>query len=176
MTNLEIEKSLLDFLTQSRETIVAQWTEQTLQGHEEHRFLLEERDRFRNPIGYAVRENLPRVFDALLAGGTNGELESALEEIVRVWAVQGQSPSRAMSFVFLIREIARRELKHQMKMDPPGQAMAPLEARIDRMGLLAFDLFAQCRKRILDIKAKEARRRVFVSERMAAAKAVKGQS
>jgi hypothetical protein len=34
------------------------------------------------------------------------------------------------------------------------------------MALLAFDLFMKCRERIYEIKANEARRRMFLLERM----------
>lgn len=176
MTTSESEQALLACLAQRKETIVARWTEQTLLGHAEQRFLQEERDRFEDPVGHAIKTNLPRLFDALLYGATGETVEPALEAIVRVRAVQEQVASQAVSFVFLFKEIARLELKRHRNVDSTGGAMASLEARVDRMALHALDLFMKCRERIHDIRANEARRRVFVHERIALLKSNKGQS
>jgi len=41
-----------------------------------------------------------------------------------------------------------------------------LEARIDEMALLAFDVFMRCREQLYEIKVNEARRSVSVLDRV----------
>jgi hypothetical protein len=48
------------------------------------RFLLREKDRFRNPVGYAFREGLPVLLEELLGEMNPARIGPALDEIVRI--------------------------------------------------------------------------------------------
>jgi hypothetical protein len=80
---------------------------------------------------------------------------------VRIRAVQALAADEAVGFVLLLRRIVREQLDPP----PPAEALAALDERIDRMALLAFDLFAQCRERLREIRAGEIARRTAVLER-----------
>ncbi|MBZ5497236.1 MAG: RsbRD N-terminal domain-containing protein [Acidobacteriia bacterium] len=162
---------LLKYLACKKKAIVAQWLEGTLRGYEEStaRFLLYEQDRFRNPVGHTLKESLPALFDALLDKEAAVAIESRLDAIIRMRAVQEFSASEAVSFVLLLKEIVRQELRSNSQIDPDGNDFASFEARVDGMALLASDLFVKCREQIRAIKADDARRRLYLRERMRSA-------
>ncbi|MGA2264523.1 MAG: RsbRD N-terminal domain-containing protein [Acidobacteriota bacterium] len=162
-------KILAEFLASKRDGIIGLWLERTLQNYPDgtSRFMLQEHDRFRNPVGNALKENLPALFDALLEIEATGEFEHGLDTVIRMRAVQDFSPSEAVSFIFLLKEIVRQELKGGRQIDSDGSAFAAFETRVDKMALHAFDLYVRCREQISEIKADEIRRRFYVRETIA---------
>jgi hypothetical protein len=147
-------------LAARRDAIVRARLARTLETYPERtaRFLAKEPDPFRNPVGQALKEALPGVFDELLGAMDGGRLGALLDGIVRIRAVQDFTPSQAVAFVFLLKQVIREELG--------GAGLAAVEGRIDEMALLAFDLFVRCREQMHAIKADEARRRTSLLERM----------
>lgn len=145
-----------------RHSIVEQWLDLTFHTYPEQsvQFMLRERDPFRNPLGQALRTGLPAVFDELLDGNDLGRMEQILESIVRIRAVQDFSASQAIGFVFLLKKALDREFPNGWREDPA------LEDRIDRLALLAFDLFMRCREKIYEVQADEGKRRLALLERM----------
>jgi hypothetical protein len=158
---------LQQLLTSKRDAILARWLDRTLEGYaaDKTHFLRQERDRFRNPMGYALRENLPVLLDTLLLGQPAGASRSALDAIVRIRTVQDLSPAQAISFVPLLKDVVREELRIGRLIEPSESAYAEFEGRIGELALLASDLYAQCRDQIRRIKANEVRRRTYVIER-----------
>jgi len=144
----------------SRNAILEEWLARTLRTYpaEASRFLLQEKDPFRNPVGHAIQQGLPVLFDQLVGDMDAARITPALEEIVRIRAVQDFSPSQALAFLFLLKSLLREHLS-----DPDQRAL--LEARIDELALRGFDLYIECREKLHEIKLGEAHRRLFVLER-----------
>jgi hypothetical protein len=161
---------LLDFLARKEGAIGRLWLERALQGYAKSttRFLAQEQDRFRNPVGYTLKENLPVLYTALLLGRASDECQRALDAIIRVRAVQDFSASQAVSFIFMLKDIVRQELAGEGQIDPDGRGLAAFETRIDALALLAFDLFVRCREQICEIKTNDVRRRTYVEQKLAA--------
>jgi hypothetical protein len=156
-------RPLGEALAARRDVIAGQWLARTLETYPERtrRFLAQEADGFRNPVGQALREALPALVDELLGGMDGARARALLDGIVRIRAVQALAADEAVGFVLLLRRIVREQLDPP----PPAEALAALDERIDRMALLAFDLFAQCRERLREIRAGEIARRTAVLER-----------
>ena len=161
-------QSLAQLLAAKRHAIVAEWLARTLQSYPEHasRFLLQEKDPFHNPVGRALREGLPVLFDQCVSGRDAGAVTSVLDEIVRIRAVQDFTAGQAVAFIFLLKQVIRDALREERHWPPEGDDLAVMEGRIDQMTLLAFDLFMRCRERIYEIKGNEAKRRTALLERM----------
>jgi hypothetical protein len=105
------------------------------------------------------------LLETVLLGQPAGASRSALDAIVRMHAVQDLSPAQAVSFVPLLKDVVREELRSGRQIAQYESAYAELAARIDDLALLASDLYAECRDQIRRIKANELRRRTFVMER-----------
>jgi len=168
-------------LAARKDAIVRAWLARTLETYPEGtaRFLDKERDPFRNPVGQGLKEALPALFDELLGAMDPGRLAPLLDGIVRIRAVQDFSPSQAVAFVFLLKQVIREELGRPPHLYPlplrgRGQGeggewaedLGALDGRIDEVALLAFDLFMRCRDQMAAIKADEARRRTSLLQRM----------
>jgi hypothetical protein len=159
---------LLEALVAKKGAIVKEWLARTLQTYPEHtsRFLSQEKDPFRNPVGHTLRETLPALFDRLVEGADAATVTRLLDPIVRIRAIQDFSAGQAVAFVFLLKRVMREALGDDAVQGPNGEGLAVVEARIDEMALLAFDLFMKCREQIYEIKTNEAKRRLFVLDRM----------
>ena len=78
--------------------------------------------------------------------------------------MQDFSAGEAVAFVFLLKGVIREA--------PDGESalcageLATLEDRIDQLALLAFDIFMRCREQICRIREQEARRMMFLPERL----------
>ncbi len=138
-----------------RQPILEKWITETMASYPPAvvPFLAGESDPFRNPVGHSVRQSLTIMFEQLL-GDMNGEcLDPALDGIIRVRAVQELSPSEAIGFTFRLKAILR-ELA-------PEEDQIALADRVDRLALMAFDKYTQCREQLAEIRIKELRRGVL---------------
>jgi hypothetical protein len=118
-------------------------------------------DFFSNPAGQTIARGLPRVLEALLEGRGDEALKAELDPVVRLRAVQEFTASEAVSFVFLLKESARGVP------GIPGGNFDLFDRQVDRLALLAFDVYAACREKLYEIRLNEARRRVYLLERVA---------
>jgi hypothetical protein len=143
-----------------RGAILVQWLERTLASYPSQtaRFLRNEKDRFRNPVGHTLKEGLATLLEEITGEMDIGKVKPALESIVRLRAVQDFTPAQAMGFVFALREILCENLE--------GGGPPAWQKRIDEMALLAFELYMRCREEIHEIKARERQREVYVWQRM----------
>jgi hypothetical protein len=159
---------LLEAVAAKKGAIVREWLKRTLQTYPEHtsRFLLQEKDPFRNPVGHTLKEAFPALFDQLVGGMDTATITPVLDGIVRIRAVQDFTASQAVAFLFLLKKVVRKALEGESQRRPDGGGLAAVEGRIDEMALLAFDLFMKCRERIYEIKANEAKRRTYLLQRM----------
>jgi hypothetical protein len=149
---------LASLLADSKRTVVKKWFEWTLKTYPESTtgFLGREKDPFRNPVGHRLQESLSTIFDGIVQSAATSTIQPVLDDIVRIRAVQDFTAGQAVAFVFFLKKIVREELPNAVTQFP-GE-LAALEARIDQLALLAFDLFMSCRERIYEIKANEAKR------------------
>lgn len=129
-------------------------------------FLAAERDAFRNPAGSTIRRALDTLLDELLLGMDKSRVSEALDSLMQIRAIQGLEPSRALEFLFQLKDILRGRVS--------AAERESLDARIDELALLAFDLYVKYRERTYQARANEARRRVFVIERRLASSKAPG--
>jgi hypothetical protein len=123
-------------------------------------FLLHETDCFRNPVGKTLRDAIPMLVDELFGDMDSAKVCQAMEDVVRIRAVQNFSAREAVGFVFLLKGIFQQEL-------PVDAAIRfELDSRVDEMALVAFDLYEQCRAKISNIQVSEAKRRVALLQRI----------
>ncbi len=120
------------------------------------RFLQREKDRFANPVGSTICQSTEVLLEGLLTqGGEHGPgMAEALEAIVKIRAVQDFAPSQAVSFVFLLKDVLPEFAAAEAPLD-----LDELNARIDRLALVAFDCYMKNREQIHQIKIKEIKNR-----------------
>jgi len=154
-------------IAEHRDEILGRWIDGVIEGYPEEtaKFLRSQSDRFANPVGASLREGLAELLDGVISGVEPDELSSALDEVIRVRAVQEFAPSAAVGFVFDLKDLVR-EVTKGAGADAAGSLDA-LEDRIERLGLQAFDVYMRCREQMWLIRAKEIRNQSLgILERM----------
>jgi hypothetical protein len=119
-------------------------------------FLRNQGDRFRNPVGHAISEAIGPIYDQVVTAMNEEVLSDALEGILKVRAVQDFRASEAVGFVFALKSVIRGVVGPE-SLDPHW--IAEIDARIDRVALLAFDKYSECRERLHEIRANEIKTR-----------------
>jgi len=146
-----------------KKDILTKWFEITINTYPEEtsKIFNRSKNKFDNPVGVATYECLESVIDMLYENmelpdnqPLNDELiERALDSVIRIRAVQDFSASRAVGFVFelkdIIRQIARDNLTNSF------------DRKVDQIALAAFNRFLKCRENIFLLKALEAKKRTY---------------
>jgi hypothetical protein len=154
-----------DLLVQQRKQILARWKEFALDAYpaESASFLKGESDRFRNPVGYTMVDGLEKIYDGLIGTGMDASAKQAIEEIIRMRAVQQFSPSEAVGFIIPLKAIVRKAVEAGGTTLPLGAgtdlfaAFVRFEETIDQMTLFAVDCYSRCREAVFQTSVKEAR-------------------
>jgi hypothetical protein len=152
--------ALADRLREKSAAIVERWLGHALAAYPKvsRRAFQREKDPFANPVGHALRTATRAVLEGLVHGQTAGEIASCLDEVIKIRAVQEFAPSRAIAFVFSLKEAVRAELG---KGDSPAALLAELadlDRRIDQIALGAFDIYTRYRGQIAELRISEVKR------------------
>lgn len=112
--------------------------------------------RFSDPVSYVVKANTEAMLEWLLED--QGDLRVPLEEICRLKAVEETRPAEALGFIFALKQIISEELAGDHEIEIGAEELWKLDKRIDEMGLLAFDIYYDCRAKIYELRINEIKR------------------
>ena len=141
-----LEKSKAKFITQWFEKTIATYPADTT------KILGKDADRFDNPVGAVTRETLEDVFNHILDGCTLDSLETKLDPVIRIRAVQSFTAADAVSFVFALKPIGEQLLPESLILD--------FHRLVDQIALAAFNRLMQCKEEVFLLKATESKRRI----------------
>jgi len=153
---------LTNLLTQKKSQILDRWIKLLYDSYppETAVFLKKEKDKFDNPMGYRIAQGLDGLLDALVQEMETEQVLAALDEVIRIRALQDCSPSRALAFIFLLKNIVREELAKDLKKENLAAELADLDSRIDGLALLGFDVYTRRREKIYELRVNEVKNRV----------------
>jgi hypothetical protein len=155
-------RRLVPLLSAKSPAILAKWLDTLLSSYppETALFLKREKDQFSNPIAHQLSRGLKDILAVLTEDQGAEPAVLALDEVVRVLALQKIAPSQALAFVFYLKQIVREELVQELGDATLAPEMVELEARIDGLALLGFDSFMQRREKLCELKVNEVKSRV----------------
>ncbi len=161
--------NLNDFLQQKKSAILKKWYDLILDTYpkQSQSFLRGQKNAIANPVGATISEGIESVYDELLQGADPDNISLFLDNIIRVRAIQDFSPSEAVSFVFGLKSIIKEELISEAPESAISEEWSAFESRIDGLALLCFDIYAECRQKISDIRVDEVKRQSSGLLRMA---------
>ncbi len=153
---------LLSLLAERKASLTDRWLQRLFESYppETTIFLKKEKDRFDNPVRHQTAEGLGKIVDALVQAMGREEIMAALDEVIRVRALQNFSPSQALAFIFLLKNVIREELAEELKHGQFSQELQDVEATIDGVALLGFEVYMQRREKLYEIRVTEVKRRV----------------
>jgi hypothetical protein len=158
--------SLLEFealLLQRRAAILRRCLHDVFETYpaETARFMSDERDRFRNPVGYSITHGLETLFEELAGTMDPGRVAASLDEIIRIRAVQDFSPQAAVSFVFILRDAVLGELgvRGPAESLPEREGLRPglvhFEQRIGKVAVQAMNIYVRCREQVATLEEEQ---------------------
>ena len=148
-------------MKENREAILEKWFERIIESYPDvtSRFLAKQKDRFRNPVGYAITQSIGPIYDQVASAMDTDQLLGALDEIVRIRSVQDFTPTEAIGFVFQLKAVIRAEIGDRLRDLEKWSELAELESRIDRVALLAFEKYTECRENLHQVRNREVESR-----------------
>jgi len=157
---------LESLLLQKKSMIINKWFDLILETYpaEAARFFKRKKDRFANPVGYTISEEIKGLYEELLCDRgviDSDKVSSCLDKIIRIRAIQDFSPTQAIGFVFLLKRVIRDELEEEIKEEGIAKDLLEFELRLDRLALLSFDIYMKCREKIYEIRTNEIKNQLF---------------
>ena len=146
-------------LPQKRAAILERWFKLILETYpaDTSRFLKQEKDRFINPVGYTISQEIEALYDELLQEMNSDKLAACLDNIIRIRAVQDFPPSQTIAFIFLLKKAIREELASEIAENRVLEELLKFESKIDKLVLFALDIYMKCREKVFEIRVNEAK-------------------
>jgi hypothetical protein len=152
--------TLAEHLDRKKTAVVKAWVAAAMACYpaETVGFLKSDRGRFHNPVGFTLKRDVEALFDFLMADGPREEAIEPLDRIIAQRVLQDLSPAQALGFVFELKAVIRRELSEPLEGEELRQELEIMDRAVDRLGMMAFEVYTARRHRIHEIRYDELRR------------------
>ena len=147
-----------ELLISKRSNILNNWVQSIVESYplETSNFLRSQKDRFSNPVGFAISNSAGNIFDEIINNDCDYEkIKLFLNDIIKIRAVQSFSPSSAVGFIFSLKKVVRDDLGAELSEKKNIDELSKLELAIDRVALIAFDLYMEAKEQVFRIRVNE---------------------
>lgn len=165
---------LVELLEKKKATIIDKWFDFIVKTYppDTAYFMKSKNDRFANPVGTTYAENLDALFNEILENEISSEedrdnLVKFLDPIIRIRAIQNFSASQATVFTFSLKNIVREIIEKELKEKKIFFELLTFETKLDKLSMLAFDVYMGCRETIYNLKANEEKTKIYKAFRRA---------
>ena len=158
-----MKDNLVSILKTKKSTIVKKWFDLVVNSYppDTASFLKGQTDQFANPVGHTTKNGLEAVFDEVVSGMDRDTIISFLDPIIRIRVVQDFTPSQAVGFILDLKIVIREKLNKELKSAPVQAGLPEIDANIDRLCLIGFDIFVTCREAIYQLKVNTERDKIY---------------
>ena len=146
---------LKEALEGHKKEIVSLWTERTLNSYKSSGFFKKEKNSFANPVGVNIREGLSTIFDLLITDAEQPNYTKALDQIIRIRAVQAFTPAQAVAPLLELKWVVKQVFSAKKDTEPLLRELDTLDCDIDRIALMGFNLYMKCREQIYSCRLNE---------------------
>jgi len=148
---------LKDLLAEKKTVILRKWFDRILEIYptDFQKFLRSQKNPFTNPVGSTIQEGIEGLWPEILQPGDPAKIESFLDGLIRLQAVQDISPSQAIAFMPLLQEVIQEELGDRIREKQVYEEWRKFQAQIRQWTLQSFDIYMDCREKIYQIKFQE---------------------
>lgn len=158
-----MDRKLKDLIEGKRSVILERWFDAIIETYpaDATGFLKNQEDRFANPVGHTISQGIEGILEVLVGGKELSEDLPFLNDMIKVRAIQDFTPSKAMTFMFLLKKVVRESLEKEIRQNQIYDALLRFESKIDDLALLAFDIYVKCREQIYELKTDELKRMTY---------------
>ncbi len=168
--------TLKETLLAQKDKIVSLWVDRTLDSYISSGFFKSSADRFANPVGANIREGLTELYGLLLTKAAPKEMIAPLDQVIRIRAVQEFSPSQAVAPILELKWVVRQILKSGKNVRPDAGELDEFDCDMDKLALLAFDMYTECRESLYKNRIHEIKSGRFILTDSACSSALVGDS
>ena len=159
-------ETLTGFIARNISSIRRRWHGSVLASYppETAKLLGSGKGQFSNPVGHTLNAAIDDVLEGLRSGAPIPDIAPALHNLIRIKAVQGFTPSDAVSIVLMLKHAVRDELArspHEFQ-GAEGTILNELDPMIDELLCSCFDLYVECRQKLSEIKEEELKRNLYM--------------
>ena len=149
---------LQELLKKNRESLIADWEDIILGEYapETFRIFKKQKNRFANPIGHKVSHGVAELFDVICDESDKEVDTPALNEMLKVRALQPITAAEALFFLFDIKLLVEKICQKQ-GMDKLYKEFLVFCTRVDATAIAMFDIFTNCRQRVYQVRLNEYR-------------------
>ena len=154
--------NLQKLLEENKSAILSRWFDSILESYptDTKDFLRTKKDLFDNPVAHRISSGMEGIFGQILDDAEVEDISPFLDKVIRIRAVQDFTPSQAVAFIFDLKRLVREELGREIREGQFSEELWRFEEEIDKMGLLALDIYMKCREEIYEVRVKEVKRSV----------------
>ncbi len=150
---------LEDLLCEKRSVILDKWFKDIIATYPSggRDFLANEKDRFHNPVGNIISEEIRVLFDALTGDIDSDRVEISIDNIMKMRSVQDFTSSQAVVIVFLLKGVVGSTLGSEIDRLQIHDQLIEFHKRIDGLALRFFDSYMSCREKINRLRIDEVK-------------------
>jgi len=155
--------NLRDILSQKREGIIKKWFDLIIDSYppDTAHFIKNQKNQFANPVGSTIHTAIEGIFDELLNPSDSVKLSTYLDNIIRIRAIQDFTPSVALNFLFLLKDVIREEIKEDLHGEGMVNEVLSFESRVDDLLKESFEIYMACREKIYELSANEMKNMTY---------------
>lgn len=148
---------LHDLLIERKGEILDAWVDRVLSSYpaEGSRIFKKGKDQFANPVGFAVKNSLWETYGLLFEKDEPEKMVPALEQMVRIRAVQTFAPSEAVAMAYLLKRVVREFCEKEQVADLAGWHR--FDEQVEVMAYTLFDLYVASRERLFQTRMAEVK-------------------
>lgn len=161
--------SFTEFAKKNKDTLLQKWVDVFYSAYPlgSSGFVRTSKDKFTNPIGIITQSSLNVLYDAVIGEDIEPEsVKNALAKLIELRAVQEMSPSRAVGPLVQMKHIFKQEVYQAcLEESKDSKSLQQLfddyfivEARIESLLFMAFDLYSGDREKIFNLRVEEIHR------------------
>lgn len=139
---------LAEILAVKQKQILDLWTERTLGTYSAPGFFKKSLDPFANPVGVQIRNGLTALFELLCDQAEPAAFAGPLDQVIRIRAVQDFTASQAVVPFLELKWVVKEVLAQELQRGTLTAQLNEFDCAVERMALVAFDLYCQCREQL----------------------------
>lgn len=147
--------TLFELLKKKEKKIIDVWVERTLDSYTSSDFFKQAKNQFANPVGANIKVGLTKIFALIMTEAEPQEFAEPLDQVIRIRAVQEFTPSQAVAPILDLKGVVRQVLSNDEQGRTLLPELVPFDCEVDRVTLLAFDMYMNCRDRLYQARIRE---------------------